>query len=116
MERARLSRYGVLSVTGDDARDFLHAQLTTDIEHQAADRAALAGWCSAQGRLLATFLVIPAPAGYLLQVARDLAPAVAKRLSMVVLRSKVKVADDSAAWVQYGLWGEERSGAEVVWG
>ena len=115
MERARLSRYGVLSVTGDDARDFLHAQLTTDIEHQAADRAALAGWCSAQGRLLATFLVIPAPAGYLLQVARDLAPAVAKRLSMFVLRSKVKVADDSAAWVQYGLWGEERSGADVVW-
>jgi len=115
MERARLSRYGVLSVTGDDARDFLHAQLTNDIAHLSAERAALAGWCSAQGRLLATFLVIPAPAGFLLQLARDLAPTVARRLAMFVLRTKVKIADDSAAWVQYGCWGEERSGADVVW-
>ena len=59
MHRARLGRYGLLSVTGDDARDFLHAQLTNDIQGLAPDRAALAGWCSAQGRLLATFLVIP---------------------------------------------------------
>ena len=71
MQRARLGRYGLLSVTGDDARDFLHAQLTNDIQGLAADRAALAGWCSAQGRLLATFLVVPSPQGFLLQVARD---------------------------------------------
>jgi folate-binding Fe-S cluster repair protein YgfZ len=32
MQRARLGRYGLLSVTGDDARDFLHAQLTNDIQ------------------------------------------------------------------------------------
>ena len=98
MQRARLSRYGVLSVTGDDARDFLHAQLTSDIQGLAADRAALAGWCSAQGRLLATLLVIPAPQGFLLQLARDLAPGVAKRLGMFILRSKVKLADESDAW------------------
>src|SRR5262245_84575 len=110
MERARLSRYGVLSVTGDDARDFLHAQLTNDIAHLPGERAALAGWCTAQGRLLATFLVIPSPAGFFLQVARDLAPAVAKRLGMFVLRSKVKVADETATWTQYGAWGEERNG------
>ena len=42
-------------------------------------------------------LVIPAPDGFLLQLARDLAPAVAKRLSMFVLRSKVKIADESEA-------------------
>ena len=104
MECARLSRYGVLSVTGADARDFLHAQLTNDIQNLPPERAALAGWCSAKGRLLATFLVIPAPQGYLLQLARDLAPAVAKRLSMFVLRAKVKIADESDAWTQSGVW------------
>jgi len=31
MECARLTRYGLLSVTGEDARAFLHAQLTKDI-------------------------------------------------------------------------------------
>jgi folate-binding protein YgfZ len=104
MECARLSRYGLLAVTGVDARDFLHAQLTNDIAHLPADRAALAGWCTAKGRLLATMLVIPSPDGFLLQLARDLAPAVAKRLSMFVLRSKVKIADESDAWAQYGVW------------
>ena len=115
MQRARLSRYGVLSVTGEDARDFLHAQLTNDIQGLAPDRAALAGWCSAQGRLLATFLVVPAPQGFLLQLARDLAPAVAKRLGMFVLRSKVKVADESDAWVQDGLWEVDLQQPDVVW-
>jgi folate-binding protein YgfZ len=104
MECARLSRYGVISVIGADAREFLHAQLTNDIENLPPDRAALAGWCSAKGRLLATFLVIPSPHGYFLQLARDLAAGVAKRLSMFVLRSKVRIADESDAWAQFGVW------------
>jgi folate-binding protein YgfZ len=115
MQRARLSRYGVLSVTGDDARAFLHAQLTNDVQGLAPDRAALAGWCSAQGRLLATFLVIPSPQGFLLQLARDLAPAVAKRLGMFVLRSKVKVADESDSWTQDGIWDADFQQPEVAW-
>ena len=44
MECARLTRYGLLAVTGADARDFLHAQLTSDVQQLGADRAALAGW------------------------------------------------------------------------
>jgi tRNA-modifying protein YgfZ len=115
MQRARLSRYGLLSVTGADARAFLHAQLTNDIEHLSPERAALAGWCSAKGRLLATFVVIPAPDGFLLQVARDLAAPVAKRLSMFVLRAKVKVTDVSEAWAQFGLWDADLQQPDVAW-
>jgi folate-binding protein YgfZ len=105
----------VLSVTGDDARDFLHAQLTNDIQGLTPDRSALAGWCSAQGRLLASFVVIRSPQGYLLQLARDLAPAVAKRLGMFVLRLKVKVADESDAWVQDGIWDADWQQPDVAW-
>jgi folate-binding protein YgfZ len=99
-----------LSVSGDDARAFLHAQLTNDVEHLPAHRARLAGWCSPKGRLLATFLVVPRPAGYLLQVSRDLAATTAKRLSMFVLRAKVKIADVSDEYHQLGIWG---AGAEA---
>src|SRR5882672_9392194 len=106
MEYAPLPRYGLLSVSGIDARDFLHAQLTNDIANLPRERAALAGWCSAKGRLLASFLVIPRPEGFLLQVARDLVPAVQKRLSMFVLRAKVKIADESDKWIQLGVWGD----------
>jgi folate-binding protein YgfZ len=115
MNRARLNRYGLLSVAGADARAFLHAQLTSDIQHLGADRAALAGWCSAKGRLLATFLVIPAPDGFLLQLARDLTAPVAKRLSLFVLRSKVKITDVSDAWAQFGVWDADFEQPEVAW-
>jgi tRNA-modifying protein YgfZ len=115
MECALLNRYGVLAVTGIDARSFLHAQLTNDIENLPADRAALAGWCTAKGRLLATMLVIPSADGFLLQLARDIAPAVAKRLSMFVLRSKVKVADESANLAQMGVWTSEWKIPDVAW-
>ena len=115
MECARLNRYGLLTVTGADARAFLHAQLTNDIANLAPDRSALAGWCTAKGRLLASFLVIASRDGFLLQVARDLAPTVAKRLSMFVFRSKVKVADESDTWAQYGIWDADLKVAGVAW-
>ena len=101
---AKLDQYGLLQVTGEDARAFLHAQLTNDIANLAPDAACYAGWCSAKGRLLATFLVVPCPGGFLLQLARDLVPVVAKRLSMFVLRSKVKIVDATLQWAQYGQW------------
>lgn len=102
---ARLAGFGALSATGPDARAFLHAQLTNDVAGLPADRARIAGWCSAKGRLLASLLVIPHGEGFLLQLARDLAAPVAKRLGMFVLRSKVKLLDASEDWLQYGLWG-----------
>lgn len=115
MERARLSRYGVLSVTGEDSRAFLHAQLTNDVANLPADRAALAGWCSAKGRLLASLLVVPAPQGFLLQLARDIAPGMAKRLGLFVLRAKVRIADESDSWNQIGIWRTDPGGSDVVW-
>lgn len=102
---ARLRRYGLLSVVGDDARSFLHAQLTNDVDHLPPDQARLAGWCSAKGRLLASFIVLPRGEGFLLQLAADLAPTAAKRLGMFVLRSKVKVSDVGQSYVQFGVWG-----------
>lgn len=102
---AELAQLGMLSCTGDDARKFLHAQLTSDVDELVADRARFAGWCSAKGRLLATLLVVPQPQGFLLQVSRDLAPAVTKRLAMFILRAKVKLSDASDDWAQIGLWG-----------
>jgi folate-binding protein YgfZ len=100
-----LQRLGLLSCAGDEARDFLHAQLTSDVATLAPGDARLAGWCSAKGRLLASLLVVPAGGEYLLQLPRELAPVVAKRLSMFILRAKAKLTDVSDAWAQFGIWG-----------
>src|SRR5215212_1725374 len=104
---APLPQFGLLSVTGADARAFLHAQLSNDIAHLPADEARRAGYCSAKGRLLASLLVIPIPEGFLLQLSRDLAPPIAKRLTMYVLRSKVKIAEAGEAFTQFGAWGRD---------
>ena len=51
-------------------------------------------------------LVLPRQDGFLLQLAADLAPHVAKRLGMFVLRAKVKVLDVGQRYTQLGIWGE----------
>jgi len=101
----RLTQDGVIRVAGADARSFLHGQLTNDIEHLPPDQARRAGWCSAKGRLLATLLVVPHGDDFLLLLPAQLIASVSKRLKMFVLRAKVTVEDESAHWVQYGVFG-----------
>jgi folate-binding protein YgfZ len=96
----------VIRAQGEDARKFLHGQLTQDVEHLQPGTARLAGFCSAKGRLLATF-VIWAPAGdeVLLACSADLLPTVLKRLAMFVMRAKCKLSDASADLPLWGLAG-----------
>lgn len=104
---APLTQFALLTVAGADAGAFLHAQLSNDVEHLGAGGARRAGYCSAKGRLLASFLVIARGADFLLQVSRDIAAPIAKRLSMYVLRSKVKVAEAGEGLSQFGVWGRD---------
>ena len=103
---APLSDLGLLSVTGEQAAAFLHAQLTNDVEHLALGTARWAGYCTAKGRLLSTFRYWRDASSILLTVSRPLAQPLAKRLSMYVMRTKAKVADASDAQVLFGLCGE----------
>ena len=101
-----LSHNALLAVTGDDARAFLHGQLTNDVEALAEGGAQWNGWCSPKGRLLATFLLLRRADGYLLMLPAQIAPAVRKRLAMFVLRSKVKIADAGAELARIGFAGK----------
>jgi folate-binding protein YgfZ len=95
-------------VAGDDAATFLHSQLTNDIEHLDAASARLSGYCSAKGRLLASFLAWRAGHGVQLLVSKDVQAAVQKRLSMFVLRSKAKLTDASDTLAVVGFAGDVR--------
>ncbi|MEX3526813.1 MAG: folate-binding protein [Burkholderia sp.] len=104
---AVLPQFGIIDVAGDDAATFLHSQLTNDIEHLDAAGVKLAGYCTAKGRLLASFLAWRSDAGVRLLVSKDIQAAVQKRLSMFVLRAKAKLSD-AAELVAVGLAGEVR--------
>ena len=41
---APLTQFGLIAVTGDDARAFLHAQLSNDVEHLPPGAARRAGY------------------------------------------------------------------------
>ncbi len=108
----RLADWGVIRASGEDARSFLHGQLTQDMSHLAPGEARLAGYCSPKGRLLASFVVwARGPAEVLLACSADLLPATLKRLSMFVLRAKCKLSDASAEVPLYGLAGAAASNA-----
>ena len=103
---ADLSDNAVLAVTGDDAAQFLHGQLTNDVEGLAVGAAQWNGWCTPKGRLLATFLLLRHADGYLIVLPAELAAPIAKRLRMFVLRSKVQIADASELYAHIGIAGK----------
>jgi folate-binding protein YgfZ len=105
-----LTDWGVIRASGADAASFLHSQLTQDMLGLDAQRASLAGWCSAKGRLMASFVVWrPAPEELLMACSADVVPAALKRLSMFVLRAKCKLSDASAEWPLQGVAGSAAS-------
>ena len=98
-----LTHLGVIQVDGDDAASFLHGQLTQDFALLGLSEARLAGFCSAKGRLQASFVGFKRSHTQILLICSlDLLPQTLKRLSMFVLRAKAKLSDATA---QYQLWG-----------
>jgi folate-binding protein YgfZ len=101
-----LGHFGVLKVSGEDAQNFLQNLLSSDIKAVTPARAQLSSFNTAKGRMLATFLIWQTGADYFLQLPRSLAAAMQKKLSMYVLRSKVKINDVSDDMACLGLAGK----------
>lgn len=115
-----LAHLGVIRVEGEDAAKFIHGQLTHDFSLLGLDAARLAAFCTAKGRMQASFIGLKRPGGDLLLVcSRDILPATLKRLSMFVMRAKAKLTDASDAFALYGLAGSATQsiagGAGSVW-
>ncbi|MBC7955128.1 MAG: folate-binding protein YgfZ [Cytophagales bacterium] len=130
---APLAHWGVIRAQGTEAAAFLHGQLTNDFERLDTAQARLAGYCSAKGRLLASFIGWKRSADeVLLTCSADLLAPTLKRLLMFVLRAKCKLSDASGSWRLLGLagasataylgtaapsavWGKtEHAGAEII--
>jgi folate-binding protein YgfZ len=100
-----LSAYDVIKFSGEDTQTFLQGQLTNDIRLATPDRSQYSGYCTPKGRMLATFLIWRDDEGYNLQLPASLREAIQKRLSMFILRSKVKARDASDETVRIGIAG-----------
>ncbi|MGZ5236926.1 MAG: CAF17-like 4Fe-4S cluster assembly/insertion protein YgfZ [Caldimonas sp.] len=102
----RIAELGVIRVRGADAGKFLQGQLTNDVLGLGPANARLAGFCSAKGRLQASFVVWQSGVDeYLLACSASLLAPTLKRLSMFVLRAQCKLSDASAEIALWGLVG-----------
>jgi folate-binding protein YgfZ len=101
--------WGVITAAGPDAETFLQGQLTQDMRGLGTGpvRAArLAGYCSAKGRLLSSFIAWRLDEDVIaLACSADLLPQTLKRLSMFVLRARCKLADATGELAVHGLVG-----------
>ncbi|MBC7490797.1 MAG: folate-binding protein, partial [Glaciimonas sp.] len=110
-----LTDLGLIGLTGDDAANFLHNQLTNDVAQLPLDRIRLAGYCSPKGRLLATLLMWKNDQTIFLQLPRDIQTLVQKRLQMFILRAKVKLLDVTDSHTILGLGGNAVGAALTPW-
>ena len=102
-----LDQFGTLRVSGEDAQTFLQNMLSNDIREIDAGRAQLSSLNSPKGRMLATLLIWRDGDDFLLQLPRTLLDPIRKKLSMYVLRAKVKIADVSDEVISLGISGNK---------
>ncbi len=110
-----LPHRSVIAVGGDDRVEFLQGLISNDTTKVAPGRAVWAALLTPQGRFLNDMFVADASPGggadtLLLETERERAPALAKKLTLYKLRSKVTVEDRSTAMevaVVFGAGAEE---------
>lgn len=95
--------YAALEVSGEDASTFLQGQLTNDIHQVSDQRAIYSGFCNPKGRLIGFFIIIKFNESYLLILPRSILESIHKKLSMYILRSKVKLTIKDESIQIYGL-------------
>ena len=105
---APLPDFGLIRASGDDTAAFLHNLLTNDIKNLGPDAVRYAGLCTAKGRLIASFHIWhDHNDDLLLMLSADILPGILKKLSMYVLRSKVKLTDATGERILIGVAGPQ---------
>lgn len=109
MPVARLESRALISVTGADARTFLHGLLTQDVETLASGEVRYGALLGPQGRLLFDLFLHGTDDGVLVETAADRRDALLQRLSLYRLRAKVQLYPDPRR--VFAAWGD----AEGSW-
>ncbi len=115
---ADISHLGLLRIEGDDSQGFLQGQFSNDVRELSGSQAQYSSYCTPKGRMLASFLLWLDDGNYYLQLPRETLVGLQKKLTLHVMRSKVKITDVSDAGVRLVVAGSEAKKAmeEVLGG
>jgi tRNA-modifying protein YgfZ len=98
-----LSDWGMLSVTGQNAANFLQGQATCDIRKISVQQGQLGGFCDYKGRLFAIFYAFLWQQNYYLWMPKEIIPETIKQLNKYALLSKIILQDESENRLTLGL-------------
>lgn len=90
-----LNNRGVVSVTGEDTRNFLQGLITNDIEKVSETRTIYAALLTPQGKFLHDFFIVKYKNLLLLECENSGIPNLINRLSKYRLRAKVNITDET---------------------
>jgi folate-binding protein YgfZ len=107
-----LPHRGVIAIAGADRVDFLQGLISNDTTKVAPGQAIWAALLTPQGRFLNDMFVVDAGGDTLfLETERERAPALARKLKMYTLRSKVTVEDRTATLEVAAVFGNDAAKA-----
>jgi folate-binding protein YgfZ len=92
---APLSHLAVLTVSGQDAANFLQGQTTCNIKEINDANPSLGALCNAKGRTISTFIIIKQANEFHLILTIALLEIVRKKLQMYILRADVQLTNQS---------------------
>ncbi len=98
-----LSSLAVLTVSGNDAGQFLQGQITCNVSDLTEQQSSLGALCNPKGQVIATFLLIKTAAAFLLVLPEPLLDTIKNRLQKYILRSAVTLADSRDTLCLIGL-------------
>ncbi len=94
-----LKNRGLISISGEDAKEYLQNIITNDINKVSKSSSIFAALLSPQGKYLFDFFVIKKEESYLLDCDGDSAQELINTLSKYKIRSKIEIKDLSSNYV-----------------
>lgn len=106
---APLAHLAAIRFAGEDTAAFLQGQLSSDVREAGPGRSQYSSYSTPKGRMLASFLLYQDADGHVMLLSEEIRDAIHKRLSMFIMRSKVKASVPDVA-----LLGVAGPGAESL--
>ena len=104
---------GLISVHGDDAEKFLQGQLTTDMTELNVNKAAFGAFCTPQGRVRASFLIMMVNSDeYLLILPKEQISFLVEALAPYVAFFQCEMTDKSDEWHSFRISTDQLDGCQ----
>jgi folate-binding protein YgfZ len=102
-----LHSFGLIEVSGPDARTFLANLFTGDVRLISPELSQFTSWCDGKGRIMTTLWLFMRGDSFYVLLPKSLLPATLARMRQFLLRSKATITDASEELAIVGLSGPQ---------